>query len=446
MTTALLDVRLSKDFAQAIQELSQDKVVAVPTETVYGLATNACSSQACNRVYQYKSRPMDNPLIVHCCDIDMVAKCVSHTERKAIIPIVRRAVEEKLSLTFVTKASDYTSIVARAGLDSIAVRIPHHKQFNRLIRALGKPLAAPSANPSGAPSATNPLMVWEYYYGVLGYIVDGGACRYGLESTVVDMRELRGTLLREGACSRKRVVELFSELFSVSAIASLNVPQKTQAKKQSVKASKGSECLYNSSPSQASHNLLARHERPTSPGTKYKHYTPRTPVIAFSYSTHSEDLVIESAQDKKYPLYFSGIPRSREHQSNKQSNEHTVYKEYFACMRQALTQTLAFHSGCKIALVCGPVEAYKDHWKHLALQDPHLLSMLAQYLGATICMYKQYANWEEYRLHLFSDFNELDASEANFGIFEYPIKLDHAALRDRLMRAAQQVYISRVQT
>lgn len=182
--------------------LRQGGLVGVPTETVYGLAADALDAEACARIYRAKGRPPTDPLIVH---------VLSRQEAEKIAylnPAARRLADAFWPgpLTLVLEKRAEVPDIVTAGLGSVAVRVPAHGLFRRLLRVTGRPLAAPSANPFGYVSPTTAEHVRAGLGERIGHILDGGACSVGLESTIIDVRDPdRPRLLRPGAIAREQV-------------------------------------------------------------------------------------------------------------------------------------------------------------------------------------------------------------------------------------------------
>ncbi len=175
--------------------LRRGGLVAVPTETVYGLAACALRADACRRIFRAKRRPAHDPLIVHVADLRML-DLIAHSN--AAVPRLARAFWPG-PLTLVLARKAVVPDVVTAGLPSVAVRLPAHPLLRRLLRLCGQPLAAPSANPFGYLSPTTAAHVQEGLGGRIRHILDGGPCRHGLESTIVDVRDpRRPVLLRPG--------------------------------------------------------------------------------------------------------------------------------------------------------------------------------------------------------------------------------------------------------
>jgi L-threonylcarbamoyladenylate synthase len=187
-------------------------VAAVPTETVYGLAGRGLSEASVRAIYAAKGRPSDNPLILHVGDASAAWPLFDLDD-------VARARAEQLAarfwpgpLTLVGDASDVVPAAPRAGLPRVAVRVPAHPFARALARALGEPFAAPSANVSGRPSPTTARDVLLTLDRRIELVVDGGPCRAGIESTVVDVSGPRPRLLRPGALSLLEIRHVLPDL------------------------------------------------------------------------------------------------------------------------------------------------------------------------------------------------------------------------------------------
>lgn len=181
--------------ARAVQLLAAGELVAFPTETVYGLGGDARDDRAVARVYEAKGRPSFNPLIVHLPDLVTVER-IAHAGPNARM-LAQAFWPGPLTLVLpLRKAAGISSLVT-AGLDTVAVRVPAHPLAQRLLRAFGGPLAAPSANPSGRVSPTRASHVLEGLSGRIAAVLDGGACAVGLESTIV-LADPEPVLLRPG--------------------------------------------------------------------------------------------------------------------------------------------------------------------------------------------------------------------------------------------------------
>jgi L-threonylcarbamoyladenylate synthase len=189
--------------SRAATSLRAGGLVAMPTETVYGLAADATSDAAVAAIYAAKGRPAINPLIAHVMNIE-AARAEAHFSAEAAA-LARAFWPGPLTLVLPASPHCRISLLARAGLDTIGLRAPSHATARALIEAAGVPLAAPSANRSGAVSPTTAAHVAADLDGRIDGILDGGACRYGLESTIVACLGGPPLLLRPGAIAREDI-------------------------------------------------------------------------------------------------------------------------------------------------------------------------------------------------------------------------------------------------
>lgn len=205
------DNRLLRPDKQGVQTAAQalkgGKLVAFPSETVYGLGADATNDNAVAAIYAAKGRPTFNPLIVHVPSVEAARQYVLFDKRAE--RLCDAFCPGALSLVLPRREDSPLSLLVSAGLDSVAMRIPSHPIAQQLLSACGRPVAAPSANPSGAVSPTAPLHVLNGWpdpeqEGPL-YIIDGGACAIGLESTVLDLTTPTATLLRPGGVSLEEI-------------------------------------------------------------------------------------------------------------------------------------------------------------------------------------------------------------------------------------------------
>lgn len=180
--------------------LRAGRLVAFPTETVYGLGADATAPAAVAGIFAAKQRPADNPLIVHLAAVDQLDRVVAE-----VTPLATRlaAAFWPGPLTLVLAARDDVPRATTGGLDTVAVRVPDHPVATALLREAGVPLAAPSANRSGRPSPTTAAHVLGDLGGAIDAVVDGGTCTVGVESTVVDARGGVPVVLREGSVTRE---------------------------------------------------------------------------------------------------------------------------------------------------------------------------------------------------------------------------------------------------
>ncbi|MFN8620324.1 MAG: L-threonylcarbamoyladenylate synthase [Chloroflexota bacterium] len=191
------------ELAEAAAVLRAGGLVAFPTETVYGLGANALDPGAVARIFAAKGRPADNPVIVHAPDAATAWRVTTGPT-----PLALRLADAFWPgpLTLVLQAADELPRAATAGLPSVAVRVPDHPVALALLRVAGVPVAAPSANRSGRPSPTTAAHVLADLGEVVDVVVDGGPCRVGVESTVVDARGDVPVVLREGGITREQLL------------------------------------------------------------------------------------------------------------------------------------------------------------------------------------------------------------------------------------------------
>ena len=187
---------------KGIEILNNDGVIAIPTETVYGLAGNIYSESAILKIFELKQRPLFNPLIVH-------IHSLAELDRVAVdIPKVAILLAKKFwpgSLTLLLKKHSSVLSIITSGKDSVAVRIPNHPLTLKLLQLLPYPLAAPSANPFGCISPTTAAHVAAYFKEDLPYILDGGACEAGIESTIIGFENEQAVLYRYGSISVEEI-------------------------------------------------------------------------------------------------------------------------------------------------------------------------------------------------------------------------------------------------
>lgn len=245
MKTVLLE---AYEYLEAAQLLAEQKLVVIPTETVYGVGANAVSNDACTQIFYAKNRPKDNPLIVHCSDIEMVLRCIDSAKLSSKKALAILSALAPAPVTIIVHASSFVCTSARAGGETVAIRIPDHRCCLDIISSLGNPIAAPSANMSGMPSATNALMAWETMHGKVSAVVDGGSCRLGLESTIIDCTGHNDTM--------PRIVRLGTMTLE-------EITATTNIEMHGIEPCKTSDI--------------------TVPGNKYKHYAPQCKVVSIDH-------------------------------------------------------------------------------------------------------------------------------------------------------------------
>lgn len=219
---------IKEELADAAALLQRGGMVAVPTETVYGLAGNGLDAGAVERIYEVKGRPAVKPLSL------MVPGPAAMGEYAAEVPPAAKYLAEKFwpgPLTIVLKAKTHIPPIVLAGGDTVGLRCPQHPMTLELLKLSGLPFAAPSANPSGAESPKTADQVREYFDGKIEAIVDGGPCGLGLESTIIDMSALPYRILRQGALPTAEIRAALAESLQIIGITGGTGSGKTTALK-----------------------------------------------------------------------------------------------------------------------------------------------------------------------------------------------------------------------
>jgi len=263
---------------QALQLLSHDEVVAIPTETVYGLAAHLYSEKAIEKIFELKKRPRVNPLIIHVKNIEQALSYMSE-ELPLVHELMARFWPGPLTLILPIQMTLIPS-TARANLDTAAFRMPNHPILQGLLNHIS-PLVAPSANLSGKPSATRFEHI-EADFGDAFPILDGGPCQHGLESTILAYIEDKWMLARHGAISQEALQEILG---------------------------------YKPNP-------MPKHAKPISPGQMFRHYAPH----AHLYLTRPNQPVatIVGFSDREYPSFhtFYSLGKS----TNAEEVSHHLYR------------------------------------------------------------------------------------------------------------------------
>ena len=215
MKTLLLSAGEARTPAIAAEIIKKGELVAIPTETVYGLGANGLNPEAVAKIFLAKGRPQDNPLILHIADAaDMEKYCHS-------IPECAYALAEAFwpgPLTLVLPAKENVPKRTTAGLPTVAIRCPDNAVTREIIRLSGVPIAAPSANISGKPSTTTAQHVLDDHNGKIAAVVDGGPCRVGVESTILDLSEETPRLLRPGGITGEQLQAIVGDIILDKAI------------------------------------------------------------------------------------------------------------------------------------------------------------------------------------------------------------------------------------
>jgi len=235
------------------QAIRVGKLVVFPTETVYGIGANGLDENAVKNIYTAKGRSSDNPLILHISSLDMISKITTNIN----------SVEKKLidaffpgPFTLILNRTNIVPDVVTGGLDTVAVRMPSNEIAKKIIESAGVPIAAPSANISGKPSGTIVSDIIDELGEKVDYIVDGGMCNIGLESTVVRVIDDVPTILRPGKITKEQIMEVVGKV-----AIDKHIFEKCNSQ-----------------------------EKVLSPGMKYRHYAPNTKCIMV-YSEDNEKMV-----------------------------------------------------------------------------------------------------------------------------------------------------------
>ena len=306
MECELVKINSIKDEAltKAAEFIKNGGLVAFPTETVYGLGGDGLNSEAASKIYKAKGRPSDNPLILHINDQKMLHKIVNdvNSMAKKIMTAFCPG-----PITLILPKSDIVPSSVTGGLDTVAVRMPDNDIARELIRLSNTPIAAPSANISGRPSPTTAQAVYNDLHDRIDMILDGGACHFGVESTIVDCTEDVPIILRPGAITKEMLEELFPVVKIDRAIVGDNVV-------------------------------------PKAPGMKYKHYAPKANMILFEGSSAKmADAIANKIADyeregKKVGLVVSSeVAEKLQHENTaiygNQEDLLTIASDIYECLR-----------------------------------------------------------------------------------------------------------------
>lgn len=202
-------IQISTDTIKAKEILEREELVAIPTETVYGLAGNIYSEKAIKKIFETKKRPLFNPLIVHIDSIyklDQIACEIPENAKKLA------AAFWPGSLTLILKKKANILDIITAGKDTVAVRVPDHSLTLKLLQSLDFPLAAPSANPFGSISPTTAQHVADYFPEDLEMVLDGGSCKNGIESTIIGFENNEAVLYRLGSLSVEEIKSVIGSI------------------------------------------------------------------------------------------------------------------------------------------------------------------------------------------------------------------------------------------
>ena len=293
---------------RAAEIIRAGRLVAFPTETVYGLGSDALREEAAAKIYAAKGRPSDNPLIAHIADRSALY------ELAACVPDWAEGLADAFwpgPLTLVFPKKPIVPDGTTGGLKTVAVRMPAHETARKLIRAAGVPIAAPSANTSGRPSPTTAFHVLEDMDGKIDCILDGGDAGFGLESTIIDATGPVPVILRPGYISAEMVREIVGKVET----------------------------------DRAAEQPLGSGEMPKAPGMKYRHYAPKAKlVIVAGKEAAVTDKINEMTAEQEALGIPCGVICAREtapcyHCTNKKiigSRQHqeTIAHNLYAVLRQ----------------------------------------------------------------------------------------------------------------
>ena len=261
METRLLSASAPETARMAADILKSGELVAIPTETVYGLAADGLNPDAVAKIFQVKGRPQDNPLILHVTGLEQLDALCHDVPESAYV------LAETFwpgPLTMVLPARDIVPKCTTAGLPTVAVRCPDSQITRDIIALAGCPIAAPSANISGKPSTTTAQHVLHDHRGKIPLVVDGGPCRVGVESTIVDLTEDRPRLLRPGGITPEQLLEVLGDLVVDKAVTA----------------------------------QIGKDEVVKAPGMKYRHYAPQCKVVIVSGAKEKAAACIRSRYTK----------------------------------------------------------------------------------------------------------------------------------------------------
>ena len=336
MKTLFLDAQIPKTAETAAEIIKNGGLVAIPTETVYGLGANGLDENAVLKIFEAKGRPQDNPLILHVADPKEIER-FCHSIPQAAYDLADAFWPGPL--TIVLPAKDIVPKRTTAGLNTVGVRCPDNAVTREIIRQAGVPIAAPSANISGKPSTTTAQHVLHDHEGKIDAIVDGGACRVGVESTIVDLTDERPRLLRPGGIGPEQLLAVLGDLIVDKAVTA-------QIDKDAVVKA---------------------------PGMKYKHYAPASEVVIVSGSRekaaawirdHFEEGDRVLCFEEELPLYEGCAPLSYGQESHVETlsaglfsalrilDDPTIHKVYARCpvgggvayaVQNRLKKAAAFH-------------------------------------------------------------------------------------------------------
>ncbi len=263
-----------EELNKVIEVLKNNGLALLPTETVYGIAANALSDEACKKIFSAKGRAQDNPLIVHVSDKQMLYKLV-----KNISEVEQKLIDNFMPgpFTLILEKQNIISNTASAGNSTIGIRMPSNSIIHEVINKSGIPLAAPSANISGRPSGTNVKDIFDELKDKVDCIVNGGECKIGIESTVVKVINDVPTILRPGFITEDDIEKVIGKVAL-------------------------SDKLF---------KKVTKDDKVESPGMKYRHYAPKTKCILVSKSENQIN-IINNILKKEKSVCILGFSEDKE--------------------------------------------------------------------------------------------------------------------------------------
>jgi len=203
----------SSNLRKAKKKLENNNVIGLPTETVYGLAGNAYSNKSVKKIFKLKKRPVFNPLIIHYRNLLDLKKDAIYNDN--FIKLYKKLCPGPITFILEKKKESKISKIANAGKKTLAIRFPKHKVARKLLKMLNIPLAAPSANISSKLSPTSAYDVVDEFQNKIDFILDGGSCKIGLESTIIDLTS-KPNILRLGIITQKKISKILKKRITVN--------------------------------------------------------------------------------------------------------------------------------------------------------------------------------------------------------------------------------------
>lgn len=291
-----LHIMVGTDLQTAISFLQQGQLVAIPTETVYGLAANAFNPDAVAQIFAVKNRPSFNPLIIHTNSLTRLKDWGLQLPQKMLL------LAESFSpgpLTYVIPKSNLIPDIVTAGTPAVAVRIPNHPLTLELLSKLDFPLAAPSANPSGYVSPTTAQHVNQQLGNTLPYILDGGACEVGVESTIISFLDDTPTLLRHGGITLEQLEHVIGKVID--------------------------------KPGEAGDEILT--DNPVAPGQLARHYATKHVLIHDDPKKNFDQFNPQKTAVISFKTSYMQVPQNLQFVLSPQGNLAEAAQKLFAAMR-----------------------------------------------------------------------------------------------------------------